>query len=169
MKWRKRRQYTKRPHPGRTAVYQFRRRADQSHLYVGITNNLERRFLEHAGQSRDPKKWWWDEADHERVTVTWYSTRREALKVEARLIERLRPPGNKVGNPDWEATTTWRPPTRDAIFRRSTRPFAVAFTAWTFFLTQASGAWEGVPPVITLACLVVAIVATRVAWLRARA
>ena len=171
MKWRrKRKRYTSKPHPGRTAVYQFRKVTDQTHLYVGITNDIERRFLEHSGQSREPKKWWWDEADHAHVTITWYSTRRQALAVEARLIRQLRPPGNKLGNPDWEATTTWRPRTSEMpIFRGTSRPAAVALTAWTFFLTQATGAWEGVPPVITFVAAVVAVVATRVAWKRARA
>jgi predicted GIY-YIG superfamily endonuclease len=168
MKRRKRRaRYTSAPNPGRTAVYQFRALADQTHLYVGITNDPERRFREHAGLERDPRKWWWDEADHTHVTITWYSTRRQALAVEARLIRQLRPPGNKLGNPDWEATTTWRPPQR--TFRGATRPFALALTAWTFFLTQASGAWEGVPPVLTFTAAVIAVVATRVTYTRIRA
>src|SRR5690606_17181324 len=81
VKWRRKR-YTKKPHPGRTAVYQFRDAATQKHLYVGVTNNPERRFSEHAGLSRGEKKWWWDRADHRHVTITWYPTRRQALAVE---------------------------------------------------------------------------------------
>lgn len=169
MKRRRRARYTSEPHPGRTAVYQFRDRQTQDHLYVGITNDPERRFREHAGLSRDAKKPWWDQADHHHVTITWYPSRRQALAVEARLIRQLRPPGNKLGNPDWEATTTWRPPARDATFLGAVRPIAVAITAWTFFLTQASGAWEGVPPGITIASLAAGVIATRLAWKRMRA
>lgn len=170
MKWRRKRRarYTSRPDSGRTAVYQFRDARTQNHLYVGITNNPERRFQEHAGLGREPKKEWWDLADHQHVTITWYPSRRQALAVEARLIRQLRPPGNKLGNPDWEATTTWRPPSAPT-FRGATRPAAVALTAWTFFVAQASGAWEGVPAGVTVASFITGVIATRLAWKRARA
>jgi predicted GIY-YIG superfamily endonuclease len=162
VKWRRQR-YTKKPHPGRTAVYQFRGAEDQSHLYVGITNNLERRFKEHAGLSRDPKKWWWDRADHRHVTVTWYDTRKEALKVEARLIERLRPPGNKLGNPDWEATTTWRPTTGEnavARFPSRAKAWGKAAASWVIPAGFLMGAWQ--PPAgLVIVMMVVAVVMTR--------
>ena len=167
MKW-KRKRYTSKPHGGRTAVYQFRDRATRDHLYVGITNSPERRFTEHAGLSRDPKKWWWDQADHQHVTITWYPTRRQALAVEAGLIRKLRPPGNKLGNPDWEASTTWRPPSA-RTFRGTGRPVAVAVTAWALFLAQAGGALGAVPSGVTIAVLAVAVLSTRVALKRSRA
>lgn len=167
MKWRRKR-YTSKPHPGRTAVYQFRDATTQEHLYVGITNNPERRFSEHAGLSRDEKKWWWDQADHAHVTITWYSTRRQALAVEDRLIKQLRPPGNKLGNPDWESTTTWRPQSREAVvpvFRGAAKPLAIAVAAWTFPVGTIMGAWEP-PSALFVGGLIVGVLATRKAWQR---
>ena len=167
MKWRKRKRYTSKPHPGRTAVYQFRDRATQDHLYVGITNNPERRFGEHAGLSRDEKKWWWDQADHRHVTITWYDTRRQALRAEDRLIKSLRPPGNKLGNPDWEKSTTWRPPAKPTmpIFRGTAKPFAVAVIAWAFPIGAATGAIDP-PPALALGGALVGLAATRLVWQR---
>jgi predicted GIY-YIG superfamily endonuclease len=166
MKWRRKR-YTNKPHPGRTAVYQFRDAQTQDHLYVGITNNIERRFSQHAGLAGEEKKWWWDQADHRHVTITWYSTRRQALAVEDRLIKQLRPPGNKLGNPDWEASTTWRPRERPtpAIFRGAAKPALVALIAWTFPVGAATGQVD-TPPALAIGGLIVGVVATRLAWRR---
>jgi predicted GIY-YIG superfamily endonuclease len=168
VKWRRKRtRYTSKPHPGRTAVYQFRDRATQDHLYVGITNNPERRFSQHAGLGDEEKKWWWDQADHRHVTITWYSTRRQALAVEDRLIKQLRPPGNKLGNPDWEKSTTWRPQERPtpAIFRGAAKPILVAIIAWTFPIGAATQAIDP-PSALVVGGLIVGIVSTRLAWRR---
>lgn len=163
MKWRRTR-YTKKPHPGRTAVYQFRAVEDQSHLYVGITNNLERRFRQHAGLDGEEKKWWWDQADHRHVTITWYDTRRAALAVETRLIKSLRPPGNKLGNPDWEATTTWRPKTGENAVAR----FPLRAKAWGWAAASAvipvgagMGAWSPPAALVLVMCVVTAITVRR--------
>lgn len=162
MKWRRQR-YTKKPHPGRTAVYQFRDAATQDHLYVGITNNLERRFSQHAGLSGEVKKWWWDQADHKHVTITWYETRRAALAVETRLIKSLRPPGNKLNNPDWEATTTWRPTTGEnavARFPGKAQAWGWAAASWVIPAGFLMGAWQP-PGGLVIVMMVIAVVMTR--------
>ncbi len=166
MKWRRKRRarYTSKPDPGRTAVYQFRDKETQDHVYVGTTNNPGRRFREHAGLSRDEKKWWWDQADHAYVAITWYSTRKEARAVETRLIRQLRPPGNKIDNPDWEATTTWRPP-KAPIFRGSAKPAMVAALAWSFPTGAVMGV-QAMPPALIIGGLIVGVIYTRVAWKR---
>jgi len=162
VKWRRRTTYTKKPHPGRTAVYQFRDAATQDHLYVGITNNPERRFEQHAGLTGEPKKWWWDQADHRHVTITWYPTRRAALAVETRLIKQLRPPGNKLGNPDWEATTTWRPKNNEAVprFQGAAPSWAIAAGAWVIPLLAFVGVISP-PTLVVVGFLVWAIFATK--------
>lgn len=80
-------------HPGRTAVYQFFARP-RSHLYIGISNDPPRRFGEHA-----ETKSWWPDVDHGLTKITWYSTRNQALRVEAGLIRRHRPPHNVQHHP----------------------------------------------------------------------
>lgn len=79
--------------PGRTAVYRPFDRLDAL-LYVGITNNLEARFAQHAAD----KDWW---SAVRRIEVHWYATRREALEAEWMAIKTEGPIHNKQHNPNY--------------------------------------------------------------------
>ncbi|MBZ6250357.1 GIY-YIG nuclease family protein [Streptomyces olivaceus] len=61
-------------------------------LYVGVTNNPERRFAQH----RDTKDWWPQVAEK---TVDWYPSRARALAEEAALITAETPVFNIDHNP----------------------------------------------------------------------
>jgi excinuclease UvrABC nuclease subunit len=62
-------------------------------LYVGCSGDAERRVKQH-----DYAKWY-RQVIHTRVRV--YPSREQALAVEKRAIQLLRPKYNKVHNPDW--------------------------------------------------------------------
>lgn len=70
----------------RAAVYRFYA-ADDTLLYVGVTQRLGTRWSAHARQ----KPWWLRVA---RQTVVWYHTRAEALEVEAVAIKTENPVHN---------------------------------------------------------------------------
>ena len=75
------------PFPGRTALYHIYDASDLL-LYIGISENFDRRWQEHA--KAQP---WWDE--HQWMRVYWYDTRKEAEKAEALAIEAETPKYNK--------------------------------------------------------------------------
>ena len=60
-------------------------------LYVGITNDIKRRWAQHA----EDKPWWHLVARKEKVL---YSTRQEAERVEAHQIRTHRPMYNRAMN-----------------------------------------------------------------------
>lgn len=62
-------------------------------LYVGITDDIERRTESHTRESC-----WFFMV--ERVEYEQYNNRKYALKEESRLIKEIRPPMNVTGNPD---------------------------------------------------------------------
>ena len=166
--WRRRTRYTKKPHPGRTAVYQFRDRQTGRVLYVGVTNSPQRRFRQHAGADGEARKWWWDHVDPGAVKIEWYPTRAHALAVESKMIRAMRPAGNKVGNPDWESTTTWRPPTTEGVvprFRGSGAPWTAAVAGWSIPCAAAAGVIEP-PAMVILVGVAAGLIATREALRR---
>lgn len=67
----------------RTAVYRFFD-VDDDLLYVGMTNNPERRFLEHV-----ESKVWWYEVDH--FEVEWFDNRFLAEDAEVVAIWQEQP------------------------------------------------------------------------------
>ena len=77
--------------PDRTALYRLFDNAERL-LYVGITNNTELRWSQHA---RD-KPWW---PDVTRKTVEWLPTRGEAVLAEAKAITEENPRWN-ISRPD---------------------------------------------------------------------
>lgn len=76
---------------GRTAVYRLYD-ADGTPLYIGISDDPERRFKQH----RDSKPWWPQVA---RKTIEWHPNRTLALKAEATAIEAETPAYNIDHNP----------------------------------------------------------------------
>jgi predicted GIY-YIG superfamily endonuclease len=138
---------------GRTAVYEFFARTGR-HVYIGISNDPEERAAQHAAD-----KWWWESVDHKRSRVTWYSTRAKALAVEARMIARHRPPGNKQHNPDWEQSPAGRLYRSKSARRRRPRAhlrrhpaagwlLAVSFAAGLFAFLEIGGDGVPNPPVL---------------------
>lgn len=81
-------------------------------LYVGITNDIRRRFQAHAQE----KPWW---PDVIRDEIVWYPTRRQALREEARAIVEENPRYNKAGRDrhrhyepvtweEWDSLDEWQ-------------------------------------------------------------
>lgn len=66
--------------------------ADETLLYIGITDCPERRFKQH----RDTKAWW---PEVSQKTTEWHPTRRRALAEEAAAIEAETPVHNIQYNP----------------------------------------------------------------------
>ena len=66
-----------------TAIYRFYD-ADDVLLYVGITNNIKRRWSEHAAT----KKWWPDVA---RRTAEWLDSREQADAAEEAAVQNENP------------------------------------------------------------------------------
>lgn len=75
-----------------TTVYQYFA-ANGALIYVGITNRGTRRLHEHA-----ESKPWWHLATG--CTLEHFTSRDEALRREAELISRYRPPYNTQHNPE---------------------------------------------------------------------
>jgi predicted GIY-YIG superfamily endonuclease len=75
----------------RAAVYRFFA-ADDTLLYVGVTQRFGTRWSNHAKQ----KPWWPQVA---RQTVAWYDTRTEALSVETEAIKTEEPVHNVLHLP----------------------------------------------------------------------
>jgi predicted GIY-YIG superfamily endonuclease len=75
----------------RTAVYRLYD-ADGTPLYIGLTNDPERRFKQH----RSSKPWWPQVA---RKVIDWYPTRDRAFLEEADAIETETPIHNTNHNP----------------------------------------------------------------------
>lgn len=71
------------PHQGRTALYRLYGDAENL-LYVGITNNPQTRWKQHA----ERKPWWGAVVVRE---VEWFSSRAGAERAEAQLISECRP------------------------------------------------------------------------------
>lgn len=69
--------------PGRTAIYRLYDAGDVL-LYLGITDNLERRYKQHAKD-----KFWWHLVT--RKQVEWRETRREAEQEEGAATGREKP------------------------------------------------------------------------------
>jgi predicted GIY-YIG superfamily endonuclease len=72
--------------PVPTALYRLRDRSGDL-LYVGITENPERRYNDHAKD----KSWWPDVDDR---SVEWFPTRNHAIAAEAEAIHTERPRHN---------------------------------------------------------------------------
>lgn len=68
---------------GSTGLYRFRN-SDGHLLYVGISGNPPRRWVEHS----DSKPWWREVAS---LSLEWFDTRAEALDAEILAICRERP------------------------------------------------------------------------------
>lgn len=80
--------------PGRTFVYQlYDSPTTDIPCYVGISNNPRRRFAEH----RNHPSGWFDSILSQRTEIREYSTREQALKVEALLIQQHNPKYNVQG------------------------------------------------------------------------
>lgn len=152
----------------RTAVYQFFGR-DGRHLYIGITNSTEHRFAQHEAD-----KWWWAHVHHSRTVVTWYPSRGKALAVEARMIGRHRPPGNKQHNPDWEGSPAGQAYRRSRTGRRRPRRVRARTDPRAYLAASAAAGlaalwaiWSGgaVPPGVVwslvAACAILGIAANR--------
>lgn len=80
--------------PGRTALYRLYDASDQL-LYVGITNNLERRWREHRRDRRDT---WWPDVTHK--VIEWLPSRRAAQAVERQVVQAEKPVYNVLHSPD---------------------------------------------------------------------
>lgn len=76
---------TRRMFARKTAVYRFYDEDDRC-LYVGITNNPDQRFRQHA-----ESKHWWERVKHSRTLVMWYANRMEAEAAEEHAIVTERP------------------------------------------------------------------------------
>lgn len=66
--------------------------ADETLLYIGVTDNPDRRFKQH----RNTKPWW---PGVSQKTIEWHTTRRRALAEEAAAIEAEAPAYNVQYNP----------------------------------------------------------------------
>lgn len=75
----------------RTAVYRLYD-ADDELLYVGMTNNIDRRFGTHA-----EGKFWWPEVA--RREVAWLDSRTDAMVAERTAIRNENPRHNKADRP----------------------------------------------------------------------
>lgn len=80
-------------HPERTALYRLFDANDRL-LYVGISENPERRWQTHAYTARAT---WWPQVA--RKTVKWYDTRPDAADAELKAIGSERPLHNLAGVP----------------------------------------------------------------------
>lgn len=76
--------------PERTALYRLYD-ADGKLLYVGITNDTERRWSDHSSD----KSWWPDVAER---TAEWFATRPEAEAAEIQAIKTEKPRRNRAHN-----------------------------------------------------------------------
>lgn len=83
-----------------TALYRLHG-ADGTLLYIGVSDNPERRFKQH----RDSKPWWPQVA---RKTIEWHPSRRIALAEEAAAIKAEAPAYNIEHNPAM-ASYCWPP------------------------------------------------------------
>jgi predicted GIY-YIG superfamily endonuclease len=85
-----RRKFRRHPSTGPTYVYQlFDSPSASKPVYVGITDNINRRFREHAKD-----KEWFPSVIHQRTLVHLYPTRAEAKTTESALIDRYQPKYN---------------------------------------------------------------------------
>lgn len=75
--------------PERTGLYRFYS-ADQTLLYVGISNNPLRREVSHHSRAE-----WIHLADLTRTVVEWYDRRQDALEAEAAAIRSENPLFNR--------------------------------------------------------------------------
>lgn len=80
-----------------TALYRLRSGSNDL-LYVGISGNPPKRWLQHAVD-----KPWWPQVDVSNSTTEWFGTRDEALAMEALAIKSERPLHNIVHNDDRSA------------------------------------------------------------------
>jgi predicted GIY-YIG superfamily endonuclease len=76
--------------PERTALYRLYD-ADGRLLYIGITNDPNRRWAQHARSSR-----WWPKVVTKKIE--WLQSRSASLAAEKVEIERLNPPYNRAWN-----------------------------------------------------------------------
>lgn len=76
----------------RTALYRLYD-TDGQLLYVGITNNVKKRWRAH-----EKDKAWWSEVTHK--TIEWFETRKSAERVEKVEIEEEEPLYNRALNPN---------------------------------------------------------------------
>jgi predicted GIY-YIG superfamily endonuclease len=101
---------------GRTAVYRMYA-SDGSLLYIGISNNFGRRWLQHEGT----KPWW---PEMQRQTVDWFPTRAEASREEEAAIAAERPKYNiahALKDPPAEA---WDPDEDEVLWQLYTEQLA---------------------------------------------
>lgn len=80
----------------RTAVYRLYG-SDGFLMYVGITNDPDRRFKQHAAD----REWWPGVVDRQ---VDWYTRRCDAEMAEQAAIKVHAPPWNKEHSPEWPET-----------------------------------------------------------------
>lgn len=83
------------PEPERTALYRLYD-AEGRLLYIGITDNPRRRWVQHAAKQADA--WWPDVA---RKSIEWFPSRGAAEAAEVRAIEREGPPYNSRHVVNW--------------------------------------------------------------------
>ncbi|WP_431040041.1 GIY-YIG nuclease family protein [Streptomyces sp. P9-1] len=80
---------------GRTALYRLFS-SDGSLLYVGISNDPEKRFISHRSKST-----WWDQVDG--ISIEWFSTRFKACQAERAAITTEQPRHNLSGTDAYRA------------------------------------------------------------------
>ena len=78
---------------GETGLYQWSDADTGKLLYVGISNDVGRRFMEHYQDERGFTQ------VNANVKVDWFPTRQGALAEEKALIQKHQPPGNTQHNP----------------------------------------------------------------------
>lgn len=110
----------------RTAVYRFFA-ADDTLLYVGVTQRFGTRWSNHAKQ----KPWWPQVA---RQAVVWYDTRAEALSIETEAIKTEKPVHNVLHQPKPPKP---RRPASEADHTFSTR-FRIPRRMWDAYGTAAA-------------------------------
>lgn len=82
----------KNPPPGHTVVYTIHNMYSMDILYIGVTDNVPRRFRQH--QKTKP---WWDQSENAHLEC--HDSRESALIAEFLWIRYRRPRHNVVGNP----------------------------------------------------------------------
>lgn len=75
-----------------TALYRLRDQK-KTRLYIGISNDVKRRFAQHADD-----KFWWKDVCHRHTRVRWYWSRGAAERAEERAIKSERPLYNVIHN-----------------------------------------------------------------------
>jgi predicted GIY-YIG superfamily endonuclease len=82
-------------------VYYYRT-SDRQLLYIGITNDWDRRDAEHKADflKGDPKHYWYQYVDPTKSVVRGADNKAQAKAEETREIKKWKPPGNRAENAD---------------------------------------------------------------------